>query len=99
MATFTSSSNLLSGLRVCLAQNISSCKLCLKREASNFQAFAVRRRDSGRPRKSRLISLIAATTTVSRLQDLILITTAATTVRNLGVIPQANLARGLYISR
>ena len=31
-------------------------------------------------------------------EDLTLITTAATTVRNLGVIPHANLARGLYIS-
>src|SRR5215469_5813372 len=90
--------NLLSGLRVYLAQSINSCELCLKRKASSFQVFAAKRHDSVGQPKSSLISLIAVITAVSHLQVLTLNTTLATTAKNKGIIQLEDLARHFYIS-
>src|SRR5436309_13524660 len=86
LVILTSSSNLLSGLKVYFTQSISSYRLCLKREVLSFQVFITKRCDSIRKLKLSLVSLTATITTVSHLQTLTLSVILIPTARNLGTI-------------
>src|SRR5205814_1889651 len=83
LVTLTSSSNLLSGLKVYLTQSISSYRFCLKREVLSFQVFITKRCDSIMKLKLSLVSLTAA---ITYLQTLTLSVTLVPTARNLDII-------------